>query len=61
LRDQETEGHTLRVTELTLRLMRAAGSTAEELVQHPVFALKLRSPIDYLQPALDIPYCYHEK
>ncbi len=32
LRDQETEGHTLRVTEITLKLARAAGMDAEELV-----------------------------
>ncbi len=31
LRDKETEGHTQRVTELTLRLARAAGMTEEEL------------------------------
>ncbi|NTU75389.1 MAG: PAS domain S-box protein, partial [Anaerolineaceae bacterium] len=27
---------------------------------HPVYAYKLLSPIDYLRPALDIPYCHHE-
>ena len=32
LRDKETEGHTLRVTEMTLQLARAAGLTDEELV-----------------------------
>jgi putative nucleotidyltransferase with HDIG domain len=32
LRDKETEGHTLRVTEMTLRLAHAAGMTEEELV-----------------------------
>jgi putative nucleotidyltransferase with HDIG domain len=97
LRDKETEGHTQRVTELTLKLARAAGMTEEELVhvrrgallhdigkmgvpdhillkpgkltdeewvemrKHPVFAYELLSPIAYLRPALDIPYCHHEK
>ena len=32
LRDKETEGHTQRVTELTVRLCKAAGMSAEELV-----------------------------
>ncbi len=29
--------------------------------QHPVYAYDLLSPIDYLRPAVDIPYCHHEK
>jgi PAS domain S-box-containing protein/putative nucleotidyltransferase with HDIG domain len=29
--------------------------------QHPVFAYEMLSSILYLQPALDIPYCHHEK
>ncbi len=97
LRDQETEGHTLRVTELTLQLARALGVSEEQLVhirrgallhdigkmgipdsillkpgalteeewvimrKHPVYAYELLSPIAYLRPALDIPYCHHEK
>ena len=28
---------------------------------HPVYAYKMLSPIRYLLPALDIPYCHHEK
>src|SRR4029077_10663318 len=32
LRDKETEGHTLRVTELTVRLARAMGNGESELV-----------------------------
>ena len=28
---------------------------------HPVYAQKLLAPIEYLQPAIDIPYCHHEK
>jgi len=97
LRDKETEGHTLRVTDITLRLARASGIEEEELIhirrgtllhdigkmgipdgillkpgpltaeewpvmrQHPQFAFELLSPIDFLKPALDIPYCHHEK
>ena len=97
LRDKETEGHTQRVTEMALKLARAAGITEEELVhvrhgallhdigkmgvpdhillkpdkltdeewvamrKHPTFAFELLSPVAYLRPALDIPYCHHEK
>jgi PAS domain S-box-containing protein len=97
LRDRETEGHTQRVTELTLTLARAAGIAEDELVhlrrgallhdigkmaipdsillkpgpltpeewevmkQHSTYAFELLSPIPYLRPALDIPYCHHEK
>jgi putative nucleotidyltransferase with HDIG domain len=32
LRDKETEGHTLRVTEMTMRLARAMGVSAEDLI-----------------------------
>jgi HD-GYP domain-containing protein (c-di-GMP phosphodiesterase class II) len=28
---------------------------------HPTHAVELLSPIEYLRPALDIPYCHHEK
>jgi putative two-component system response regulator len=28
---------------------------------HPVYAYQWLSPIEYLRPALDIPYCHHEK
>jgi len=97
LRDKETEGHTLRVTEMTVKLARAAGMSEEEIQhvrrgallhdigkmgipdqillkpdklteeewiimrKHPVYAFELLSPIAYLRPALDIPYCHHEK
>lgn len=97
LRDKETKGHTQRVTELSLRLARAAGIgtddlihlrrgallhdigkmgvpdnillkpgplTAEEWVvmrNHPTLAYEMLYPIVYLRPALDIPYCHHEK
>ncbi len=29
--------------------------------EHPTYAYKWLSSIDYLKPALDIPYCHHEK
>jgi len=29
--------------------------------QHPVYAYDWLSSIEYLHPALDIPYCHHEK
>jgi response regulator RpfG family c-di-GMP phosphodiesterase len=97
LRDKETEGHTLRVTEMVLKLSHAAEITKKEMVhvqrgallhdigkmgvpdyilhkpdklsdeewvamrKHPTFAFELLSPIEYLRPALDIPYCHHEK
>ena len=97
LRDKETEGHTQRVTDLTLRLARAMhidesrlrhirrGAllhdigkmgvpdnillktdelTAEEwqkMRKHTDFAYEMLSSIRYLQHALDIPYCHHEK
>jgi putative nucleotidyltransferase with HDIG domain len=97
LRDKETEGHTQRVTELTLKLARAMKISELELAQirrgallhdigkmgvpdnillkadqlteeewekmrqHPVWAYEMLSSIRYLQPALDIPYCHHEK
>lgn len=97
MRDKETEGHTQRVTEMTMRVGRMAGISEPELVHvrrgallhdigkmgvpdavllkpgpltndewtimrlHPVFAVELLSPIEYLRPALDIPYCHHEK
>lgn len=28
---------------------------------HPVFAYQMLSPIEFLRPAIDIPYCHHEK
>jgi PAS domain S-box-containing protein len=98
LRDKETEGHTQRVTEMTLDLARAIRAfrdddlvhlrrgallhdigkmgvpdhvllkpgplTDDEWVlmrRHPVLAYEMLSRIAYLRPALDIPYCHHEK
>lgn len=45
-------------------LFSTAGLTGEErkvMEQHPKNAFDLLSSIRYLQPALDIPYCHHEK
>ena len=45
-------------------LLKPGPLTAEEwdiMRKHPVYALDLLSPIDFLAPALDIPYCHHEK
>jgi PAS domain S-box-containing protein/putative nucleotidyltransferase with HDIG domain len=45
-------------------LLKPGPLTADEWVimkKHPVYAFELLSPIQYLRPALDIPYCHHEK
>jgi PAS domain S-box-containing protein len=96
-RDKETEGHSQRVTELTIKIAREMGMSEEELVHvrrgallhdigkmgipdsillkpgplteeewkimklHPVYSYDLLHPIAYLRPALDVPYCHHEK
>jgi putative nucleotidyltransferase with HDIG domain len=97
MRDKETEGHTQRVTKLTVELAKVMGISDEELVHlrrgallhdigkmgipddilhkpgkltdeewkimklHPVYAKNFLEQIDYLAPALVIPYCHHEK
>jgi putative nucleotidyltransferase with HDIG domain len=97
LRDQETEGHTQRVTALTIDLARWMGvpdidldnirrgallhdigkmgipdmillkpgklTPAEWVImrKHPQYAYEMIYPIEYLRPALDIPYCHHER
>lgn len=97
LRDKETEGHTQRVTEMTLRLARKVGIPETELVhvrrgvllhdlgkigipdqillkrgplephetevmrRHPRLAHEMLAPIDYLRPALEVPFCHHER
>jgi len=45
-------------------LYKPGALTEEEwriMQRHPETALKLLEPIPFLQPALDIPYCHHEK
>jgi putative nucleotidyltransferase with HDIG domain len=45
-------------------LLKPAALTPEErsLIQkHPVYAFEMLNPIKFLNPALDIPYCHHEK
>jgi len=97
LRDLETEGHTLRVTDMTLQLAQEIGVRSSEMIhvrrgsllhdigkmgvpdkillkpgkldddewkvmkQHTVYAFELLWPIEFLRPALDIPYCHHER
>jgi HD-GYP domain-containing protein (c-di-GMP phosphodiesterase class II) len=97
LRDEETRGHSQRVTDLAVRLARAVGMSEEQvgyvrwgallhdigkmgvpdavllkpgkldddewqlMRMHPVYAYNLLMPIEFLHPALDIPYCHHEK
>jgi len=97
LRDRETEGHSRRVTELTIKLAQALKMSDEEILhirrgallhdmgkigipdsilhkpdklteeewsimrKHPQFAYEMLSPIEYLRPALEIPYNHHEK
>jgi cyclic di-GMP phosphodiesterase len=97
LRDKETEGHSQRVTELTLKLASAFGIPKQDLVhvrrgallhdmgklgipdsillkagklndeewefmrQHPQLAYNMLYPIEYLRPAMEIPFCHHEK
>lgn len=44
-------------------LMKEGPLTEEEWVimrRHPSFAYEMLSPIEYLHPALEIPYCHHE-
>jgi len=97
LKDEETAGHSKRVTRLTVRMAQRVGMDAKEIVhvqrgallhdigkmgvpdsillkrgpltpeerteieKHTVYAFELLAPIDFLRPALDIPYCHHEK
>jgi len=97
LRDKETEGHTQRVTEMTMELATLFGINDENMVgirrgallhdigkmgvpdaillkpstltdeewvvmrRHPALAFEMLAPIHYLQSAMDIPYCHHEK
>ncbi len=45
-------------------LLKPGPLTDEEWVimrKHPVYAYELLAPITYLKPALDVPYCHHER
>ena len=46
-------------------ILRKAGELSDDewvmMRQHPQLAYEMLSPIAYLLPALDIPYCHHEK
>ena len=45
-------------------LLKPGALTDEEwqiMRMHPDYAYQLLKPIEYLRPALDIPYCHHEK
>ncbi len=45
-------------------LLKPGPLTDEEwtvMQRHPIYAQELLSPIDYLRPALPIPYCHHER
>jgi HD-GYP domain-containing protein (c-di-GMP phosphodiesterase class II) len=45
-------------------LLKPGQLTPEEwagMLKHPTYAYDLLAPIDYLHPALDIPYCHHER
>ncbi len=45
-------------------LLKPAGLTEQErelIRQHPIYACNMISPIEFLQPAIDIPYCHHER
>jgi putative nucleotidyltransferase with HDIG domain len=97
LRDQETEGHSMRVAHAAGKLAEAMGMDEEGLdclhigallhdigkmsipdsilfkpgpltddewvvmQQHPSNACAWLEALDYLRPALDIPYCHHER
>lgn len=97
LRDKETEGHTRRVADMTVRLALIMGVQKESIIhirrgailhdigkvaipdeilfkpgplseeewnimqQHPLIAINLLAPINYLAPALEIPRWHHER
>jgi putative nucleotidyltransferase with HDIG domain len=45
-------------------LLKPGELTEEErtlIKRHPIYAYEMLSPIEFLRPALDIPYCHHEK
>jgi putative nucleotidyltransferase with HDIG domain len=45
-------------------LLKPGDLTPEEremIQKHPIYAYEMLNPIKFLRPALDIPYCHHEK
>ncbi len=46
---------------ILLKSEKLTGDELEVMKQHPVHAYELLSRIAYLRPALDIPYCHHER
>jgi putative nucleotidyltransferase with HDIG domain len=97
MRDDETQGHALRVADLAVELGQAVGIAGEELVhlrrgallhdigkmvvpdailrkpgplteeewavmrRHPEDGREFLRKVAYLEPALDVPYCHHER
>jgi putative two-component system response regulator len=97
LRDRETEGHSRRVAEFTVKMAKRFGMSDEQIMhlrrgallhdmgkigipdpilhktgrlsdeewvtmrKHPQLAYDMLYRVEYLRPALDIPYCHHEK
>lgn len=97
LKDKETSGHTLRVTEMTVSMARLLNLTEEQVEHirrgamlhdigkmgipdqillkpgkldekewklmrnHPAYAYEMLKDIPFLEPALEIPYCHHER
>lgn len=50
------------ISDQILRKPGALSNDEWEIVkQHPIYAYQILYPITYLQPALNIPYCHHEK
>jgi PAS domain S-box-containing protein len=96
-RDKETDGHSRRVTDMTVRIAREMGIARDKLIhirrgallhdigklgvpdnillkpdkltdeefnimkKHTEIAFSVLSPIEFLRPAMDIPYYHHEK
>src|ERR1051325_3704780 len=45
-------------------LLKKGALTEEErtiIRKHPIYAYEMLNPIEFLHPAIDIPYCHHEK
>jgi PAS domain S-box-containing protein len=52
----------MRIPDSILRKPGPLNKEEWEIVRrHPVYAYQMLSPIDFLKPALDIPYCHHER